>query len=170
MQRINSAAVVFSAALPPLLAVAATEAIKLLGTPSISGGYPLDPLPENVRTVRTVLEKAAGDGQTIELLSHPISPFVHLALSRARIAHGSLSREDQERLLQDVVDEALANGVLLTRAKRVWEQELVATVIGGDARPTIRICVSAALPKKELEKAANVIRSACSKMLSRKRS
>ena len=65
----------------------------------------------------------------------------------------------EERLLQDIVDEALAQGVWTTRARRLRGQELV------EARPSIRLAVTAALSRKECERAAGVIKVAVAKVL-----
>ena len=69
------------------------------------------------------------------------------------------NREELERLLQEVVEECAHNGVLVSRTKRNWEQEMV------EQRPSIRICVSSALTKKEIEKAGGVLKSALVKVL-----
>ena len=68
-------------------------------------------------------------------------------------------RELQEELLQEIVDLAAENGVLLTTTKRNWSQEMV------EHRPSIRICVTSALTKKEIEKAGTVIKNAAQKVL-----
>lgn len=69
----------------------------------------------------------------------------------------------EERLLQDVVEEALAQGVMITRAKRLHGQELI------EVRPSIRLAVTAALTRKECEKAANAVKAACVKVLGKRR-
>lgn len=65
--------------------------------------------------------------------------------------------------MQEVVDEALAQGVLITRAKRLRGQEVV------EPRPTIKLAVTAALSKKETEKAAQVIKNALVKVLGKRK-
>ena len=167
--------------MPPLLSVAASEGINILrSAPSI-----LTQLQENTRAVRAVLDRV----DCITITSHPASPMIHLAVrlpapthllpiaSPALSSSGKLSnpmsphpREPEvfdadleERLLQDVVDEALAQGVLITRAKRLKEQELV------EVRPTIRLAITAALSKKECEKAANVVKAAFIKVVGKRR-
>ncbi|BGP55668.1 hypothetical protein JCM8202_003842 [Rhodotorula sphaerocarpa] len=207
-QRINSPASVFSASLPPLLAVSASEAISLLSVPAGSPSHPLTNLPANVAALRAILDPI----RTLEIPSAEASPVIHLYVAqsvldarghgattgpdgaspgrtRAR-SHSAVShpapaptmsgpaglaqitqqaalekmrieqrREEQEGLLQDIVDLAAENGVLLTTAKRNWEQELV------EHRPSIRICVTSGLTKKEVEKAGAVIKSAVQKVL-----
>ncbi|KPV74860.1 uncharacterized protein RHOBADRAFT_36805 [Rhodotorula graminis WP1] len=173
-QRINSPASVFSASLPPLLAVSASEAIALLSTSvtSTNPAHPLASLPANVRALRTILDQIP----TIEILSAEISPLIHLMIKpstldalhkaaadggvkgRAR-SHSNSAREEQERLLQEIVDAAAENGVLLSTTKRNWAQEMV------ELRPSIRICVTSGLTKKEVEKAGAVVKSAVAKVL-----
>ncbi|GAA5923432.1 hypothetical protein JCM1841_003324 [Sporobolomyces salmonicolor] len=210
-QRINSPAYVFSAALPPMLAVSASEAISLLSTPLSASdpAHPLTALPANVRALRQVLDQIP----TLEIPSAEMSPLLHLTIkpsvldkqraaqpmgrarSHSHVSHpppGAIvpgggasgistsvaagangagaaaaaaameaesAQQEQERLLQEIVDVCGENGVLLTTTKRTWAQELV------EHRPSIRICVSSALTKKDVEKAAAVIKSAARKVL-----
>jgi serine palmitoyltransferase len=147
----------------PLLAVSSSEAISFLCTPTTpSGTLPLSNQSENVHILRKVLDKI----DTIEIPSDISSPLIHIRVRETTENENdnNNTRDDQERLLQDVADECLNNGVLVTRQKRVWEQEIV-----HDGRPSIRLCVSAALPRKEVEKAAQVIKAAVVKVLGKKR-
>ncbi|KAH9032092.1 serine palmitoyltransferase [Lactarius hengduanensis] len=122
-QYINSTSFVFSAAVPAPLAVSASEGINILrNTPSI-----LSMLQENVRAIRAVLDRV--EAITIHLANHPHLPAfcgdafcIHLRVCEAaepcdpravRIAVVA----GEERLLQDIVDEALAQGVWTTRAR-----------------------------------------------------
>ena len=211
LQRINSPASVFSASLPPLLAVSASEALALLSTSvtSTNPAHPLASLPANVRALRTILDQIP----TIEILSAEISPLIHLmikpstldalhkaasdggvkgrARSHSNVSHpppqpivvqpapgavgypstlargldvearleAQSAREEQERLLQEIVDAAAENGVLLSTTKRNWAQEMV------ELRPSIRICITSGLTKKEVEKAGAVVKSAVAKVL-----
>ncbi|GAA6047407.1 hypothetical protein JCM3770_001290 [Rhodotorula araucariae] len=210
-QRINSPASVFSASLPPLLAVSASEALALLETSTTSTNppHPLAALPANVRALRAILDQIP----TIEILSAEISPLIHLmikpstldalhkaaaeggtkgrARSHSNVSHpppqpivvqpapgavgypstlargvdaearleAQAAREEQERLLQEIVDAAAEGGVLLSTTKRNWSQEMV------ELRPSIRICVTSALSKKDVEKAGAVVKSAVAKVL-----
>ncbi|KIP10789.1 hypothetical protein PHLGIDRAFT_84464 [Phlebiopsis gigantea 11061_1 CR5-6] len=182
-QRINGTSFVFSAAMPPLLSVAASEGINILrNTPSI-----LSTLQENTRAVRAIFDKV----DCISVPSHPASPMIHLhvrlpspthllpmvpaspALSssgKPSNPHSPIPRDPEvfdgdleERILQDVVDEALAQGVMITRAKRLPGQELV------EVRPSVRIAITAALSKKDCEKAANVVKAAFIKVVGKRR-
>lgn len=145
-QRINSAAYVFSASLPPLLAVAASEGLNYLaGLNSPNGQLPLATLPENIKTFRTILDKL---DNIIYIPSSSISPLIHIYIRKI----DGLTFYDQERLLQEIADECINNGVYINRTKKVWKQESVADL------PSLRICISSGLTKKEVEKAANVIK------------
>ena len=66
-------------------------------------------------------------------------------------------------MLKDVVEGALAQGVMITRVKRLRGQEL------NDIRPSIRLAISAAFTKKECEKAASVIKAAFIKVVGKRR-
>lgn len=174
-QRINGTSFVFSAAMPALLAVAGSEGISYLrSTPSA-----LTTLQENVAAIRSVLEKTEG----IALVGHPTSPIVHFYLKTPAFTNGSANGtampssatvmpppagpsfdcEAEEKTLQDIVDDVLANGVMVTRAKRLRGQEVVET------RPTVRIAVTAALTRKEVEKAAGVVKASVGKVLGKRR-
>ncbi|KAH8980688.1 serine palmitoyltransferase [Lactarius akahatsu] len=174
-QHINSTSFVFSAAVPALLAVSASEGINILrNTPSI-----LSTLQENVRAIRAVLDRV----EAITIPSHPASPIIHIHLRSAPTLSASTSVSakppnpatpaprdapsfdiaGEERLLQDIVDEALAQGVWTTRARRLRGQELV------EARPSIRLAVTAALSRKECERAASVIKAAVVKVVTKRK-
>ncbi len=174
-QRINGTSFVFSAALPPLLAVSASEGITILrNTPSI-----LSTLQENIRAIRAVLDRV----DTLTIPSHAASPIIHIHLrstspttlspaSAAKLPNPATpsSRDGQsfdivaeERILQDIVDEVLAQGVWITRARRLRGQELV------ECRPSIRLAVTSALSRKECERAAGVIKAAAAKVLAKRK-
>ncbi|KAH8979343.1 hypothetical protein EDB92DRAFT_1806561 [Lactarius akahatsu] len=179
---------IFSAAVPALLAVSASEGVNILrNTPSI-----LSTLQENVRTIRAVLDPV----EAITIPSHPASPIIHTHLHSAPMRSASTSGSakppntatpaprnalsfdtaGEERLLQDIVDEALAQGMWTMRAWRLRGQELV------EARPTsakvdpvkavrdrIRLAVTAALSRKECERTAGVIKAAVVKVVTKRK-
>jgi serine palmitoyltransferase len=180
-QRINGTSFVFSAAVPPPLAVSASEGINILrNTPSI-----LTTLQENIRAIRAILDRV----DCIGIPSHTASPIIHIhihvrtppathlhplsnVVSPAKPSNpASAGGRDapafdvatEERLLQDIVDEALAQGVWVTRARRLRGQEVV------EARPSIRLAVTAALSRKECERAANVVKAAAVKVLTKRK-
>lgn len=154
----------------------------LTKTPSI-----LADLHANIFALRSVFDKI----DCITIPSHPTSAIIHLYVRRAADAPASsagllhpdgavkkrpsnptvlIARDieamadilAEERLLQDVVEEALSQGVLLTRAQRVRGHEAL------EPRPSIRVAASAALTRKETEKAANVVKAALVKVLGRR--
>lgn len=164
--------------MPAALTVAASEGINILrSTPSI-----LSTLQENIRAVRAVLDRA----DCITIPSHPASATIHLQIrwptlqlpmhstssspSKPSNPHSAKPRDPpqfnielEERLLQDIVDEALAQGVLITRAKRLHGQELV------EVRPSIRLAITSALSRKDCEKAASVVKAAFAKVIGKRR-
>jgi len=78
-----------------------------------------------------------------------LSPVVHLQL-----ASPAASFAAEEHLLQDIVDEALKQGILLTRAKYVVREEVHLP------RPSIRVTVSQAHTPDQIRKAVAVIKAA----------
>jgi len=100
-QRITSLAYVYSAALPAILAVTASESISLLS--SKEGEEQLTLLIDNANTLRSILDKS----EFVETSSDYNSPISHYRLNDMAISVcGLTTLQDQERLLQDVVDEA----------------------------------------------------------------
>ena len=147
-QRINSAAYVFSASLPPLLAVAANEGLRFLqGGMSPNGQLPLTNLQTNIKALRSVLDRLEG---VIYTPSSPLSPLIHIHIHPQRARE--LDFYEQERLLQEISDDCIANGVLIVRTKKVWKQESV------PGSPSLRISVSAGHSKKDMDKAASIVR------------
>ncbi|KAF2459575.1 pyridoxal phosphate-dependent transferase, partial [Lineolata rhizophorae] len=162
-QRITAAAYTFSAALPAMLATTASETLRILQeSPEI-----LQALRENVKAMRAQLDPRS---DWVRCTSAPENPVLLLVLKAEVVAQKKYSREDQEYLLQDVVDECLANGVLITRLKnmpaplgqgprdRTWQPQ-----------PALKVCVTTGLSKKEVEKAGIIIRHAITKVVTRKK-
>jgi len=150
--------------MPALLSVAASEGINILrNTPSI-----LVTLQENVQAARAILDRL----ECITIPSHPASPIIHIYIKRKPLPKtadkGTKNKdnqqddgeeEEEERLLQDVVDEVLVQGVMITKAKRLAGQEVV------KSRPSIRLAMTSGLTRKETEKAVGVIKNALVKVL-----
>lgn len=131
-----------------MLAVAAIEGIKYVETHPDA----LVRLRENASVMRNALRKTV---QQITIPGAEESPILHLQLKGQRFRN----RDGEEQTLQEAVDEAIRNGVLVTRAKYVNDQELHRPT------PSIRITVSAAHSRKEVEKAATVVGNAIKKAL-----
>jgi serine palmitoyltransferase len=60
--------------------------------------------------------------------------------------------------LQKIVDEAAEAGVLVTRARRLRGQEAF------EPEPSLKVCLSSALSKKEVEKSAQALKAAIVKV------
>ncbi|KAH8999735.1 hypothetical protein EDB92DRAFT_1940493 [Lactarius akahatsu] len=169
-QHINSTSFVFSAVVLALLAVSTSEGINILrNTLSI-----LSTLQENVHAIRAVLDPV----EALTIPSHPASPIIHIHLRSASTSASaklpnpatpvprdapSFDIAGEECLLQDIVDEALTQGMWTTRAQRLRRQELV------EARLSIRLAVTAALSRKECERAAGVIKAAVVKVVTKRK-
>ncbi|EOD45047.1 Serine palmitoyl transferase subunit [Neofusicoccum parvum] len=160
-QRISAAAYTFSAALPAILSTTASETISLLQeNPEL-----LVQLRENIKSMRAQLDPRS---DWVWCPSAPENPMMLLVLKPEVVAAKKLGQEDQEFLFQEVVDECLSNGVLITRLKA-----MPAAVGSNDKpwvpQPALKVCVTAGLSKKETEKAGVVIRHAITKIMTKKR-
>ncbi|KAI0165065.1 aminotransferase class I and II [Hypoxylon sp. FL1284] len=159
-QRINAASYTYSAALPAMAAVTASETLTVLQcNPEI-----LHQCRENIRAMRAQLDPRS---DWVQCTSDPENPVMLLVFKPEVIKSRQLSDEDQERLLYDVVDETLTNGVLVTRLKSI---PLIGSIGTKDVniRPALKICITSGLSKKEIEKAGVTIRHAITKVMTRK--
>ncbi|AEO68100.1 4161cc7a-3628-4130-8e58-3e9366751364 [Thermothielavioides terrestris] len=161
-QRITSTAYTFSAALPAMLAVTASESLNLLqSNPEI-----LQQCRENIRLMRAQLDPRS---DWVTCTSAPENPVMILVLKPEVVKARRLSIEDQERLLQECVDEALANGVLITKLKCAPVSNHTSIKDGvWTVTPALKVCVSSGLSKKDVEKAGVTIRHAVTKVMTRK--
>ena len=90
----------YSAALPAILAVTASESIALLQTKD--GEEQLGILADNAATLRSILDKS----EFVDTTSHHSSPITHYRLNEMTISiNGLTALQDQERVLQEIVDE-----------------------------------------------------------------
>ncbi|TPX59515.1 hypothetical protein PhCBS80983_g02383 [Powellomyces hirtus] len=156
-QRLGGQSYVFSASMPAMLAVSGIEGVKYLEAHPEA----FTTLRQNAAVMRSALKKSLGQPQIVDIGGDVESPVIHL-----RLIHTSHfeNRADQDRTLQEVVDEIIRNGVLVTRAKHVTDHEVI-----NEPQPSIRIAVSAAHTKKEVEKAATVVAAALKKVLKARR-
>lgn len=100
-QRITSASYTFSAAIPAMVAVTASETLNVLqSNPEI-----LQQCRENIRAMRAQLDPRS---DWIVCTSAPENPVMMFKLKTEVITARRLSEEDQERLLQECVDEVRA--------------------------------------------------------------
>lgn len=137
--------------MPGPLATSGSEAIRIMDTtPQI-----FNTLQENIKTLRAGLSKL--ENVNIYIPSDPSSALIHVYMLSPP--------EDimmEEKLLQDVVEDCLSQGVMITRAARLRGQEEV------EAAPSLKLMVSSAFTKKEMEKMANVIKGSLTKVLGSK--
>jgi serine palmitoyltransferase len=161
-QRLSGSAYCFSASMPAMLAVSASEAFRIIEQqPSI-----IKELAERSSSFRQVLSHKSLE-PFIYLESSDInspSPFFHIRIKESflqQLPLATVNRETEERLLQDVVDECALQGVLVTRAKYVYEQEL------NCPKASIKIHTTTGLTKKENDKAANIVKVAIIKIFSK---
>ncbi|KAF4460703.1 sphinganine palmitoyltransferase subunit 1 [Fusarium albosuccineum] len=163
-QRITSSSYTFSAALPAMLAVTASETLNLLqSNPEI-----LTQCRENIKAMKAQLDPRS---DWVICPSAPENPVMLLVLKPEVVAARKLNLEDQERILLDCVEESLANGVMITRTKTKPFSHAIKPKDGvWYAQPALRICVTSALSKKDIEKAGVTIRHAITKVMTRKTS
>lgn len=95
LQRISGPAYCYSASLPAMLAVAATESLKLLKQ---------NPLLSSTLKLNTLLFKQLSCNIKYLLLNgSQDSPVIHLRIDEGIVRVGDI--EDKEKCLQDIVDE-----------------------------------------------------------------
>ncbi|KAG8529282.1 uncharacterized protein KY384_005917 [Bacidia gigantensis] len=162
-QRISAAAYTFSAALPAMLATTASEVISMLRmNPDM-----ISPVRENIRSMWTQLDPRS---EWVNCTSSPYNPIMILAVKPELVASRKWSVADQEQILQDIVDEALANSVLITRLKSMPRgQYTAAKKVGWELEPALKVCVTSGLTKKEIERAGTTIRHAITKVMKSRR-
>ncbi|KAF2033346.1 PLP-dependent transferase [Setomelanomma holmii] len=162
-QRISSASYTYSAALPALLSTTASETISLLQEqPDILTG-----LRENVRAMRAQLDPRSDWVRTESAVDNPM---VLLTFKPEVVEAKGWSVEDQNIMFRDVVDECLANSVLITRLKAFpLGLGVNPRDAGWQPLPSLKLCVTSGLTKKETEKAGTIIRHAITKIVSRRK-
>ncbi|KAF2466782.1 PLP-dependent transferase [Lindgomyces ingoldianus] len=162
-QRISSASYTYSAALPAMLATTASETISMLQEqPEILTG-----LRDNIKAMRAQLDPRS---DWVKCSSSVDNPMMLLVLKPEVIASKNFTLQDQSQLFQDIVDECVANGVLITRLKNM------PLALGTNPRdqgwqpqPALKVCVTSGLTKKETEKAGIIIRHAITKIITRRK-
>lgn len=146
-QRISGSSYVFSAALPAMMATQVSNCIEMIRQdPAL-----FRTLAENAKTFRDIIDNSP----YIFCESWESSPMQHL---RLRTILGEL---EEAKVLQDIVDDAMQNGVLLTRARQVKSDGVKGL---GEVRPSIRICVSTGHSRKDIEKAASVVKNSVARI------
>ncbi|KAL1989853.1 hypothetical protein VTN49DRAFT_7050 [Thermomyces lanuginosus] len=157
-QRISASAYTFSAALPALLSTTASESLALLqSNPDL-----ISQLRANIKAMWAQLDPRS---DWVYCTSAPENPIMILALKPEVVSARKLSFDDQQVLLQDIVDEALANGVMITRLKYLADNVSPKQPVN----PALKVCITVGMTRKEIEKAGTVIRHAITKIMSRRR-
>lgn len=150
-QRIGSNAVTFSASMPGYLAAATSQSIERLEEDHSR----ITVLAKKTQHFHDTLEKRLKGvhalGTVVDFVSSPQSPHILLKLNDEFRPETLTSFVAAEELLQQIVDLCLAEGVLITRHKRVPTHEIIAL------ESMLRIGVSAALSQQQLDEAAGVI-------------
>lgn len=195
-QRINGPAFVYSAALPALLAVSASVGINRLQRGGGGGSDDvLARLRENVSTLRGTLDGI----ESLYIPSAPESPLVHLQIRSRSDRHPNtslekfeaarqvvaprdsnksgalvdmshdLAPEAQLQLLQAILDDCLEHGLFLILHRKLPSLKADVMERGVASRPSLRLAVTGGLTKKEMEKAAGIIRSAVLKVIGKRR-
>ncbi|KAL6852860.1 serine palmitoyltransferase component [Amphichorda felina] len=161
-QRITSTAYTFSAALPAMLAVTASETVSLLqSNPDI-----LTQCRENIKAMRAQLDPRS---DWVVCTSAPENPVMLLVLKPDVVKSRKLEVDDQERILMDCVEETLANGILISRLKtQPFAHAIKAKDGNWVAQPALKVCITTGLSKKDIEKAGTTIRHAITKVMTRK--
>lgn len=162
-QRLSANAYTFSAALPAMLATTASETIRILQEQPET----ITALRDNIKTMRAQLDPRSDWVYCSSALDNPV---MLLVFKDSVIDSKKLLIVDQEQLLQEIVEECLANSVLVTRLKSMPPAlGAVPRDQGWQPPPALKVCVTSGLSKKETEKAGIVIRHAITKVLSRRK-
>ena len=145
-QVLSGAGYCYSASLPPLLAVAALQALRCIDTRKDLQSK----LLANAKTFRAALSaelKKAGC-TTITIGGDEISPVVHVRVG------GGAERAAADAVLGAVVDNTLDQGLALTQSVYLTAEELHVP------DPSLRVSVSAGHTAEELKMAAKTIAAA----------
>ncbi|CAL8577677.1 serine palmitoyltransferase component [Xanthoria parietina] len=162
-QRLSASAYTFSAALPAMLATTASEVLAMLET----NGEMLALVRENIKTMWAQLDPRS---EWVHCTSAMENPIMILVLKAEVVASRKLSISEQEQLLQEMVDEALANGVMMTRLKSMPRGiHVTAKEVGWELQPGLKVCLTLGLTRKEVERTGTVIRHAITKVMKAKR-
>ncbi|OCF42571.1 serine palmitoyltransferase [Kwoniella heveanensis CBS 569] len=183
-QRINSSASVFSASLPAMLATTASAAVDILKSqPSLMASLhsnvllfrqqlaKLEPVIPNLTPPSPGSSAAQSDSALmppppvpnkdaiISIPSHPSSGLIHIFL-----LNPPETMVEEESLLQEVVDEVMnTSSILITRARRLRGQEVF------EPEPSLKICISGAMSKKDVEFAGKALKAALIKICGKRR-
>ncbi|KAL8909318.1 MAG: hypothetical protein Q9207_000328 [Kuettlingeria erythrocarpa] len=162
-QRLSASAYTFSAALPAMLATTASEVLAMLE----SNPEMLTQVRENIKTMWAQLDPRS---EWIHCTSSVENPIMILVLKPEVVASRKLNNSEQEQLLQEMVDEALANSVMMTRLKSMPRGiNVTAKEAGWELQPALKVCITSGLTRKETERTGTVIRHAVTKVMKARR-
>eukprot|EP00049_Salpingoeca_infusionum_P001465 m.48491 g.48491 ORF g.48491 m.48491 type:complete len:508 (-) comp11045_c0_seq1:343-1866(-) len=140
-QRLSGQGYCFSASLPPLLANAAIETLRVMQTKE--GVDLIAQLHKNVAIAKDLLAKVPG----VQVTGDTLAPFLHLSISK----NGNTL--DDEALAK-LSDDILAQGTLVAVSSYIRDEEQM------DHPSTIRWSVSAKHTKEDLENAVSHLKAA----------
>ncbi|XP_027988942.2 serine palmitoyltransferase 1 isoform X2 [Eptesicus fuscus] len=145
-QRLSGQGYCFSASLPPLLAAAAIEALNIMEeNPGIFAV-----LKEKCKRIHKALQGISG----LKVVGEALSPAFHLQLEAS-----TGSREQDAKLLQEIVRQCLDRSIALTQARYLEREEKCLPP------PSIRVVVTVEQTEEELEKAASTIKEVAQAVL-----
>ncbi|KAL8656584.1 MAG: hypothetical protein Q9210_000122 [Variospora velana] len=162
-QRLSASSYTFSAALPAMLATTASEVLAMLETNTEM----LNQVRENVKTMWAQLDPRS---EWVHCTSAAENPIMILVLKPEVVASRKLNVSDQEQLLQEMVEEALANSVMMTRLKSTPRGiNVTGKEVGWELQPALKVCITSGLTRKEIERTGTVIRHAITKVMKARR-
>ncbi|XP_074640984.1 serine palmitoyltransferase 1-like [Tubulanus polymorphus] len=141
-QRLSGLGYCFSASLPPMLAAAASAALKIMENE-----------PNRLKRLRTMCEKVHNEFSKLQGLK--ISQQMLSAIFHLRLAAPSGDRIHDQSLLQTIVDKARDDGIALTIARYLEKDEIFLPP------PSIRIAVNCDITDAEIKQASSVLQKLC---------
>lgn len=143
-QRLSGLGYCFSASLPPLLASAAITSLDIIEkSPEL-----LKKLKEN----SCIFDKGLKKIEALECISFAESPVKHLYVK------SNLGNDNKEKLLKEISDKCFErNLAIVTPAYLRVEKEY--------PRPSLRICISAALNQSDIDFSLNTLEKCVSEVL-----
>ena len=149
-QRLSGAGYCFSASLPPFLARASIEAInKLDSNPAL-----LQKLQKNVEIMRQSLTQ--GMDKRMRVDGTKFSPVFHIRFASGRdhrkAENPEAVRLENDKILQEVVEGALLQGVAVTRSKYSTDEKFM-------PESSIRITVTSMHTEDQIAKATSILKS-----------
>lgn len=149
-QRLSGSGYCFSASLPPFLATAALGAIDYLQE---AGQEQVSVVRANARQLRERLDGALTGLQVLGGAVDSVSPLIHVCLAKQPLDYTTATD-----LLQDVVDECLKDGLLLS-------VNSVSRLDASKPRPSIRLVVTSQHSGDDIAAVVNTLSKVSKKLL-----